>query len=107
MEGSRRDWGDAGSGGASPNLIPAPHPESWSPGVLASLKVVRKLCRPLSHSQMRDRARAFGAATLSPSIRSGAHLDPAVISIFNPRAGDHLAVGFQHEVRQVPQKFLI
>lgn len=34
-------------------------------------------------------------------------LDPAVISIFNPRADDQLAVGFQCQVRYVPQKFLI
>lgn len=62
-----------------------PHPESRVPGSLASLEPFPKpseagLSRP-------------GHPTV-PQGLLGTHLDPAIISIFDPRADDQLAVGF-------------
>lgn len=107
LEGSRIDkrCRQRGSGPIScmppAPLVLAPR----QPGFSRKTEAIRNLCRPPFPKP--GEGRGPWPPPLSPRGCFCTHLDPAVISIFNPRADDQLAVGFRCQVRYVPQKFLI
>ena len=110
LEGSRRDWGDAGSGGGgipldcmSPTLSPGTQAGLAS---LGKRRPVGACASQLSQSQCKGRGSGLPGCPPLPDC-SRTHLDPAVIPILNPRADDQLAVGFRRQVRHVFQKLLI